>query len=209
MMRLHVFPPSPRALKVLAVARHLELDFELCIVDLFKGENQTPEYARLNPNRRMPVLEDGDFVLWESNAIQQYLAAKKPESGLWPGDARGQADVARWQHWESAHMTPAAVPIVFQRVVKQLAQLGPTDEAEVAKALPGFEACAAVLNDRLQGRHWLVGERLTIADFCIGACFAFADAASLPLARWPEIGRWYTELRTFPGWQKSLVPPMS
>src|SRR5215468_11920120 len=92
-MKLHVFPPSPRAAKVSALAYHLGLGSELKIVDLFKGEQFTPEYGALNPNRRMPVLEDDGYVLWESNAILQYLAAKKPESGLWPSDVRGQADV--------------------------------------------------------------------------------------------------------------------
>ncbi len=106
MMKLHVFPPSPRALKVLALARHLNYDFEIVLVDLFKGEQRAPGYAALNPNMRMPVLEDGDYKLWESNAILQYLAAKKPESGLWPADIRGQADVARWCNWESAHWSP-------------------------------------------------------------------------------------------------------
>ena len=87
MMKLHVFPPSPRALKVRALVRHLDLEVEECLVDLFKGEQRSAAYAALNPNMRMPVLEDGDFVLWESNAILQYLAAKRPESGLWPSDA--------------------------------------------------------------------------------------------------------------------------
>ena len=94
MMKLYVFPPSPRAFKVRALVRHLNLDVEECLVDLFKGEQRAPSYAALNPNMRMPVLIDGDFVLWESNAILMYLAAKKPAAGLWPSDARGQADVA-------------------------------------------------------------------------------------------------------------------
>ena len=99
MMKLYVFPPSPRALKVRALVRHLNLEVEECLVDLFKGEQRAPAYAALNPNMRMPVLEDGDYVLWESNAILQYLAAQKPESGLWPSDIRGQADVSRWLNW--------------------------------------------------------------------------------------------------------------
>jgi len=63
----------------------------------------TPEYVTLNPNRKMPTLEDNGFALWEMTAILFYLAAKRPESGLWPADLRGQADVLRWFAWESAH----------------------------------------------------------------------------------------------------------
>ena len=100
MIKLHVAPPSPRAFKVLAVARHLGLDFELCPVDLLNGAHLRPEFAALNPNRRMPVLEDDGFVLWESKAITQYLASRKPERGLLPTDPRKCADVSRWQFWE-------------------------------------------------------------------------------------------------------------
>ena len=90
-MRLHVFPLSPRAIKVISFARHLGLDCDLRIVDLLKGENQLPGFVALNPNKKMPVLEDGNFVLWESNAILQYLASKKPETGLWPTEPKRQA----------------------------------------------------------------------------------------------------------------------
>ena len=209
MMRLHVFPPSPRALKVRALVRHLNLDVEECLVDLFKGGQQTPEYAALNPNKRMPVLEDGDFVLWESNAILQYLAAKKPESGLWPGDIRGQADVARWLHWESAHWTPASTPFAFERVVKKLAGLGDPNPAEIARGEQLFHPLAAVLNGHLRGRKWLVGNALTIADFGVATGLAFMDAAQLPVEKYDDLVRWYHDFRKLPGWQKALVPPQS
>ena len=89
-IELYVFPPSPRAFKVMAVANHLGLDHTLRMVDLRKGEQTTPQYAALNPNMRMPTLKDGDYVLWEANAIAQYPASKRPDSGLLPKDeARG------------------------------------------------------------------------------------------------------------------------
>jgi glutathione S-transferase len=95
-MKLYVLPPSPRAFKVTALRNHLGLDCETQIVDLGKGDQLTPEYVAMNPNRKMPVLEDDGFVLWESNAILFYLASKKPQSGRWPSDLKRQADVLRW-----------------------------------------------------------------------------------------------------------------
>ena len=86
-----------------------------------------PEFVALNPNKRMPVLEDDGFVLWESNAILHYLASKKPESGLWPTDVKRQADVLRWLSWEAAHWTPACTPMAFERVVKKLSGQGDPD----------------------------------------------------------------------------------
>jgi len=209
MMKLHVFPPSPRALKVRALARHLDLEVEEVIVDLFKGEQRAPGFAQLNANMRMPVLEDGDFVLWESNAILQYLAAKKPEAGLWPSDARGQAEVARWSNWESAHWSPGVTPIAFERVVKKLAGMGEPNPAEVARGEANFHALAPVLERHLTGRRWLLGDRLTVADFAVATGMAFSDAAQFPVAKYGELARWYDAFRALPAWQKSLVPPQA
>ena len=102
-MKLYLFPPSARVLAIVALKNHLALDCELNPIDLGRGDQLTPEYLALNPNRKMPTLKDGEFVLWESNAILFYMAGKRPESGLWPSDLRGQADVLRWLAWESAH----------------------------------------------------------------------------------------------------------
>ena len=71
-VELYVFPPSPRAFKVMAVARHLDIGYTLKVVDLRKGEQKSPEYAALNANMRMPTLKDGDYVLWEANAILHF-----------------------------------------------------------------------------------------------------------------------------------------
>src|SRR6266851_1861136 len=85
-MKLYLFPPSARVLAILALRNHLALDCELNPIDLGRGDQLTPEYLALNPDRKMPTLTDGEFVLWESNAILFYMASKRPESGLWPSD---------------------------------------------------------------------------------------------------------------------------
>ncbi len=98
-MKLHVFPPSPRSFKVLVVVHQLGLECQPALCDLTKGEQKSGPYTEINPNQRVPALEDGELKLWESNAIIQYLATKKPESGLLPTDERSRADVSRWQFW--------------------------------------------------------------------------------------------------------------
>ncbi|HLW71719.1 MAG TPA: glutathione S-transferase family protein [Candidatus Binataceae bacterium] len=204
-MKLHAFPPSPRATKTMALAYHLGLDCEMKMVDLFTGEQHKPEFAALNPNERMPVLEDDGFVLWESNAILQYMAAKKPASGLWPSDAKAQADVLRWHSWDAADWFPACAILTFERFVKKLVGAGAPDPAEVAKGETQFHKCAKVLNAALKGREWLVGNKLTIADFAIGAPMATAEPAQYPVADYPEITRYYAALAALPAWQKALA----
>src|SRR6516225_676377 len=117
-IELYVFPPSPRGFKVMAVANHLSLDYEIRFVDLRKGDQKTPQYAALNPNMRMPTLKEGDYVLWESSAIPQYLASKKPDSGLLPRDQRGRLDVTRWQFWDIAHWDPNCAIFLFENILK-------------------------------------------------------------------------------------------
>src|SRR4030088_595403 len=101
----------------MAIANHLGIDYALHIVDLSKGEQKAPHYAALNPNMRMPTLRDGDYVLWESNAICQYLAAKKPDSGLLPKDENARLDVTRWQFWALAHWHPTCAVFSSEDVV--------------------------------------------------------------------------------------------
>lgn len=206
-MKLHVFPLSPRGAKVLALAYHLDLDLEIAIVDLLAGGHQTPEFKALNPNVRMPVLEDGDFVLWESNAILQYLASKRPESGMWPTDPRRQADVARWQFWDASHWDPTCALLIFERIVKQLTGQGAADPAQIAKGDAEIQRFAPVLNATLRGRRWVTGDTLTVADFGLAAPLLYAGPAGIPLADYPEIARWYAAIAELPGWKKATPAP--
>jgi glutathione S-transferase len=86
-MKLYLFPAG-RANSVLSLKNYLGIDCEVHRLDFTRGDQLKPAYAKLNPNKKMPTLEDDGFVLWETS--------KRPEKGLWPSDANGQADVMRW-----------------------------------------------------------------------------------------------------------------
>jgi glutathione S-transferase len=204
-IELYVFPPSPVAFKVMAVANHLGIDTMHRIVDLRKGEQNSPDYAALNPNKRMPTLKDGDYVLWEANAIVQYLAGKKPESGLLPRDERGRLDVTRWQFWDLAHWHPACAVLTFENVVKPAFLGREPDRAEIAKGTELFHRAAKVLDGQLNGRTFVLGDTLTLADFSLGATMNLADMARYPVEPYGEIRRWYGTLRALPAWQKTLA----
>jgi len=206
-MKLHVAPPSPRAFKVLAVARYLGLDYDLCPVDLLNGAHQRPEFTALNPNQKMPVLEDDGFVLWESNAIMQYLVAKKPESGLLPSDPRRRADVARWQFWESAHWDPACATLIFERLLKKLFGQGDPSPAQIEKGEEGVRRLGGVLNGWLGERRFLCGDTITLADFSVGAWLNYAQPAGYPIDDFRQITRWYAGLIEMPAWRESIAAP--
>lgn len=121
-MKLYGFPASPNTWKVRALAAQLKMPLEFELVDLLKGAQQTPAFLALNPTGRTPVLVDGDFKLWESNAILQYLASKNP-TPLYPNDAKGRADVSRWQFWDLAHWgAQACQPLTFENSGQEIRQ---------------------------------------------------------------------------------------
>jgi len=205
-IELYVFPPSPRAFKVMALANHLGLDCALRMIDLRKGEQKAPQYAALNPNMRMPTLKDGDLVLWESNAILQYLALRRPDSSVFPADERARLDVTRWQFWELAHWDPACAVFAFEYVAKPLLfGKSEPDQAALAKGTEAFHRAAKVLDGQLAGRKFVTGAVLTLADFSLGAALNLAEIAHFPVEPYGEIQRWYGTLRALPAWQKTLA----
>jgi glutathione S-transferase len=204
-IELYVFPRSPRSFKVMALANHLDLGHALHPLNAARGEHKAPPYAALNPNMRAPTLKDGAFALWESNAILQYLATQKPDSGLLPRDERARLDVTRWQFWDLAHWDPACATFAFEYVAKRALGMGDPDATALAKATPTFESAARVLDAQLKGRTYVTGDTLTIADFSLGAWLTLAEMAHLPVAPFAEIGRWYATLAATPSWQKTLA----
>jgi glutathione S-transferase len=204
-MNLYVFPTG-RTVAIQALNNYLALDCEVRPIDLGSGDQHTPEYLALNPNKKMPTLEDNGFVLWESNAILFYMAAKEPSSGLWPSDLKDQADVLRWLAWESAHWDAESCGMVsYEKASKAVLGLGPPDPAFIARGQQNFARFAAVLDASLRSKTWLLDKRLTIADFSVGGLVPTAERMALPVRKFPEIVRWYNGLAALPAWQKALA----
>jgi glutathione S-transferase len=204
-IELYAMPASPRAFKAIAVAHHLGIEFTLHPLNLLNGDHKTPEYTALNPNQMMPTLKDGDYVLWESSAIMQYLAGRKPQGGLLPTDERGRLDVTRWQFWDLAHWDPPVETLLLENFVKpNFMGITEYDTAGVAKATERFHRAAAVLDGQLKGRKYVTGDTLTLADFGIGAPLNYAVQGRFPLEPYGEIRRWHASLLTLPAWQKAM-----
>lgn len=202
-MKLLGFPPSPNTWKVRAVAHRLGIPLELALVDLSKGEQRKPDYLAMNPSGRTPTLVDGDFVLSESNAIMQYLASQKPNS-LWPNDARARADITRWQCWQLAHWSSdACVPLIFNRLVKKVLNLGPPDEAAVAKATEAFNRDARLLDAHLARQPYLAGKELTLADFSVAATLFFVKQAEMPIEPYARVQEWFARVSALPCWKET------
>lgn len=203
-MKLHYIPTSPNGIKVRVALEHLGLQAELISVNPLYLEHKTPEFLKLNPNGRLPVLEDDDFVLWESNAILQYLGSKKPESGFWPAEPRAQADVSRWMCWALAHWGPAISPILYENLAKRSLGRGAPDAAAVGKALEDFHRCAQVLDPHLEGRQFVCGDRLTAADLALAPLLLYGDPGGLPWRDYGRLVKWYQRVADQPSWRAAL-----
>ncbi|MBS0472669.1 MAG: glutathione S-transferase family protein [Proteobacteria bacterium] len=204
-IKLHVFPLSPRGFKVLFAAHQLGIDYEFVPVDFSKQAQKTPGFTALNPNQRMPVLEDGDYCLWESNAIVQYLAALKPHSGMMPADLKARMTAVKWQFWESAHWDPAVAIYMFENVVKKLFGMGPPDAAEIERGAALIARLAPVLDGQLAKTRYAAGDTLTVADISLGATLVRGDEAGVPLGEYRGIQRWRADIAALPGWRAAVA----
>lgn len=207
-MKLYAFPPSPNVRKVQAVAQQLGIELEMQVVNLPEGEHRKPEFLKVNPNGMIPTLQDGDFILWESNAIMQYLAGKKPGNALWPSDERARADVTRWQFWDVAHWGPTCVTFIWQNMVKKLLNLGDPDPAALKEGAEKMERFGGVLDSHLANRDFIVGKNATLADFSIASYLAYAVPAKMPLEKFENIRRWNAGLDKIEAWKKTTPAPM-
>jgi glutathione S-transferase len=163
-MKLYGFGPT-RSLRALWGLRELGLDFEFEVVSLPAGEHQRPDFLRLNPAGKLPVLIDGDLVIPESAAIVLYLAEKYPQKNLLPADLAERAQVYRWVMFA---MTELETPL--WRITRHSALLPPEKRLpqDIVLAREDFARMAAVLEQHMEGRSFIVGDALTAAD-CVSA----------------------------------------
>lgn len=202
-MKLYMNPASPNVRRVRLTAAVLGLTLEEQALDFMKGEHKSPEYLKLNPNGAVPTLVDGNYVLSESRAIMQYLASKKPEAGLLPKDEPGRANVTHWQFWDSSHFSPNCGTLAFQRVIKKRFGMGEPDEAKIEEALGGFRRYAAVLNQTLEGKQFIVGNALTLADLTVACSLMYSEPSGAPVAEFPNVQAWFARIRELDAWKKT------
>jgi glutathione S-transferase len=204
-MKLHTTAGSPNGRKVQAVILHLKLDVEVQHYNLFRGELRQPEYLALNPNGSVPTLVDGDFVLWESNAIMQYLADTAGDARLFPRDLRTRADTVRWQCWELAHFNKALGILAFETVAKPRNQAGPPDLVRVEGARSDLARYAPVLDAHMAHREYVVGTSITIADYSLLALEGYRALVPFDFREYRNLNAYFDHVRTADAWQRSAA----
>ena len=206
-MRLHYGTLSSNSRRVRITAQLLGIKLEEVAVDL-RDSTQRGELVKLNPNSKVPVFVDDDFVLWESIAIMQYLCDRTPDQTLYPAEPRARAEVNRWLSWAQAHWSPAIGAISWENVWKKFVTGQAPDPEQVKRHETTFQQVASVLDRHLASRTWIVGDSLSLADIAAGTPLMMIRAARLPIRPFEHVLAWLGRLSELPAWQATEPPPI-
>lgn len=185
---------NPRV--AVAVARHLRAPLRFVRAEPMGRDREA--FRAINPNTRVPVLVEPALTLWETDAIAMRLAARFAPD-FWPG--RRREEVMMWVSWSAHHFTRWAGDLYFERIIGPRYLSRPTDEAVAAAAQAELAPFAAVLDQALAGRDWLVGDAPTYADFRVASALPFAAEAGIDLAPWAHVRAWHARLEQFEAWR--------
>ncbi len=192
--------------KAVWAARECGVAFERTDAGASFGVVHTDEYGKLNPNRLVPVIDDDGFVLWESNVIVRYLAAKYAPGRLYPEDLRRRFDAERWMDWQQTTLNPA-VRDAFMQLIRT--PPGERDATLVERSRAQTGPLVAMLDAHLASRRFLAGDDFTMADIPVGC--QVHRWFGLPLERpaTPHLARWYDAVSNRAAARGVLVLPIT
>ncbi len=202
MLKIFGRKTSSNVQKVLWCCGEIGLPFEREDIGGEFGKNKSPEYLALNPNGLVPTIDEGGFVLWESNAIVRYLAAKHAVGTLCPIDLQRRADAERWMDWQQTTLGPP-MGILFRGLLKTPPDA--IESGEIERARQKAAAAFAILETQLAEQPYVAGPELTIGDIALG--YAPHRWFKLPVERrdLPNVKGWYARLCERPAYRQHIA----
>jgi glutathione S-transferase len=176
-----------RAFRTLWMAKELGLDYEHVKVDFAAGETRTPAHLALNPNGHIPVIDDNGFILWESMAINLYLAKKYGAGTLYPTRLEDEARAWQWSFWMMTEVERPFLTALFNRAIL------PEDERDAAAADNAEKQLAQplrVLDSALGPSANLLGDNFTVADLNVASILSWARPAQIDMSPFPKAAEW-------------------
>ncbi len=192
--------------KVIWASAELNLQYERVDAGMAFGVVNTPEYKAMNPNSRVPTIEDDGLVLWESNAIVRYLCAKHSAGNLWPTDLKVRADADRWMDWISINVNPVITP-VFWGLIRTPAEK--RNMAEIADNAVKTNEVFKALEQGLAGKQYVAGDRFTMGDISVGVYVYRWYALDVAKAPMPNIEAYRKRLEARPAYRKHIMMPLT
>lgn len=188
---------NPRV--AVAVARHLKSRVEFIRYSPMGEDREV--FLPLNPNSLAPLLVEDGRPLWEADAIALRLS-RLAGGDFWPDDHA--VDIMQWVSWSAHHFTVAGAGLVWHNHTA-VSWMGPPDPAVVAGIAGDFHRYAAILDATLAERQWLVGNRLTYADFRVASALPYAERGQIPLEGYRNIAAWHDRLNVFDAWREPFA----
>jgi glutathione S-transferase len=192
--------PRTSASRCYLLLEELDIPYQVMPVDLAKGEQKAPEYMQLNPNAKVPALVDGDKVLWESCAINYYLAEKyKPE--LLGKDSFVKAKSLQWSFWMMLELQTPLVEVLIQ---KMFVPEEKRDLKVIEKNSEKIPNLLKILDTGLEKNKFIAGDEITVADFNITTAINMAVTLGFDLSKYPQISKWFGFMKETKGFQKLM-----
>ena len=195
-IELHCFGESGNAYKAALTLELSGLEWKPVFVDFFNGATRTPEFRALNPMGEVPVMQDGDTTLSQSGVILDYISSKTGKLGGRSADER--REVLRWMFFDNHKLSGAAGPLRFNMNFLPEAKRNADVNAFLAMRL---NSALKVLDSCLEGRDWLVGDQLTIADISCAGYLFYEEPFQFDRTAYPNIDRWLDRIAAQPGWK--------
>lgn len=191
-LKLYDYPISGNCYKIRLLLSMLGADYQRVEVDILNGGSQDPDFLRLNPRGQIPVLVDGETVIWDSMAILVYLARRFGAESWFPSET---VAMARVMQWLAVAENELLYGLARARAVKRLQR--PFDLAQCQKdGMAGL----AVLEQQLTHNHWLAADHATIADIACYPYVSLAEEGEISLTPYPAVGSWLKRVEALPGW---------
>ncbi|MFQ5935383.1 MAG: glutathione S-transferase family protein [Acidiferrobacterales bacterium] len=206
MLRILGRKNSSNVQKVLWCCEELGLPYEREDVGGPFGKNKDPDYLALNPNGLVPTVIDDGFVLWESNSIIRYLAAKHGNGTLYPADPQSRAVIERWMDWQLSMVVPAINPVFFGLIRTPPEK---RDHAVIAASRDRLAAAMTILDSNLARTDYVAGSAFTVSDIPVGIMTYRWYTLEITREELPNLERWYNRLMERSGFTNHVMTGLS
>ena len=179
--------PRSRAFRILWMAKELGLDYENIPIDMGKGETRTPDYLKINPNGHIPAIDDDGVVLWESMAINLYLAKKYSPNALYPARLEDEARAWQWSFWGMTEVERPVLTAMFHCALLPEEKRDPALADQCERDLAGP---LKVLDGAVANQPYLLGAHFTVADLNVASILSWARPARIDFGPFPKTADW-------------------
>jgi glutathione S-transferase len=193
--------PRSRAMRCLWMLEELGVPYENVQTNFATGDTRKADFLRINPNGHIPALRDGDTVLFESLAINLFLA-RKYDKGLWPKSVDDEGRAYQWSVWAMTELEEPVLTVLLHRM------FFPEAQRDAAKAADGAERAKkplGVLEGALAGRENLLGSAFTVADLNVAAVLSWAPMAGIDLSPYPKVQAWLGRATARPAFTRAVA----